>query len=85
MPTQDEVNSPLVYQDVGVGHFELKPEMIRWVQVACPFHGLSSEDPIDHLRSFQRTCGTFKIQGLTADEIKLRLFPLLFKIRLKHG
>ena len=28
MPTQEKINSPLVYQDVGVAHFEIKPKMI---------------------------------------------------------
>ncbi|CAA7013706.1 unnamed protein product [Microthlaspi erraticum] len=40
------------------------------------FHGLPSEDPIDHLDEFDRLCDLTKINGVSEDAIKLRLFPL---------
>ena len=45
--------------------------------ILCPdyLHGLPFEDPNDHLKTFSRVCNTFKIHGLTQDDIKLRLFP----------
>jgi len=33
------------------------------------------EDPLDHLDSFDRLCGLTKINGVTEDMFKLRLFP----------
>ncbi|CAA7033519.1 unnamed protein product [Microthlaspi erraticum] len=40
------------------------------------FHGLPSEDPIDHLDEFDRLCDLTKINGVSEDAIKLRLFPI---------
>ncbi|CAA7035264.1 unnamed protein product [Microthlaspi erraticum] len=40
------------------------------------FHGLPSEDPIDHLDEFDRLCDLTKINGVSEDAIKLRLFPM---------
>ncbi len=56
-------------------NFELRSNMIQWVQQACTFHGLPNEDPNDHLRTFTRICNTIKIRGVKDDDIKLRLIP----------
>ncbi|CAA7045390.1 unnamed protein product [Microthlaspi erraticum] len=37
---------------------------------------LPSEDPIDHLDEFDRLCDLTKINGVSEDAIKLRLFPM---------
>ncbi|KAG7529622.1 hypothetical protein ISN44_Un131g000100 [Arabidopsis suecica] len=39
------------------------------------FHGLPMEDPLDHLDEFERLCGLTKINGVSEDGFKLRLFP----------
>ncbi|XP_018487321.1 uncharacterized protein LOC108857805 [Raphanus sativus] len=39
------------------------------------YHGLALEDPLDHLDNFDRLCGTIKINGVSEDALKLRLFP----------
>ncbi|CAA7047547.1 unnamed protein product [Microthlaspi erraticum] len=49
--------------------------MINLVQNKM-FHGLPSEDPIDHLDEFDRLCDLTKINGVSEDAIKLRLFPM---------
>ena len=33
------------------------------------------EDPLDHLDNFDKLCGTTKINGVSEDAFKLRLFP----------
>ncbi|XP_010468594.1 PREDICTED: uncharacterized protein LOC104748689 [Camelina sativa] len=38
-------------------------------------HGLPMEDPLDHLDQFDMLCGTVKINGISEDAFKLRLFP----------
>jgi len=40
------------------------------------FHGLPMEDLLDHLDEFERPCGLTKINGVSEDGFKLRLFPL---------
>jgi len=39
------------------------------------FHGLPMEDPLDHLDEFERLCSLSKINGVSEDGFKLRLFP----------
>ena len=59
---------------VGDGNFELKPALISMVQ-ASPFCGKSNEDANAHLQHFLEICSTFTIRGVSADAIRLRLFP----------
>jgi len=39
------------------------------------FHGLPMEDPLDHLDEFDKFCNLTKINGVSEDRFKLRLFP----------
>ncbi|XP_010436713.1 PREDICTED: uncharacterized protein LOC104720520 [Camelina sativa] len=59
---------------VEKNHFEIKASLINMVQ-GSKFHGLAMEDPLDHLDQFDRFCGTVKINGISEDAFKLRLFP----------
>ena len=42
---------------------------------ASPFCGKPNEDANAHLQNFLEHCKTVTIQGVTADAIRLRLFP----------
>ncbi|KAG7592857.1 Retrotransposon gag domain [Arabidopsis thaliana x Arabidopsis arenosa] len=55
-------------------NFEIKSSLINMVQ-GSKFHGLSMEDPLDHLDQFDMLCSTVKINGISEDAFKLRLFP----------
>ena len=55
--------------------FELKPVMFQILQTIGKFHGLSSEDPHLHLKSFLRVSDSFRFQGVDKDVIRLSLFP----------
>jgi len=48
------------------------------------FHGLLMEDPLDHLVSFDRLCGLTKINGVTEDMFKLKLFPFSLGDKAHH-
>ena len=60
--------------DVGDMNFELKSSLINMVQ-ASPFCGKPNEDANAHLQNFLVLCKTVTIRGVTADAIRLRLFP----------
>ena len=60
--------------DVGDVNFELKSSLINMVQ-ASPFSGKPNEDANAHLQNFLVLCKTVTIRGVTADAIRLRLFP----------
>ena len=68
--------------DVGDVNFELKSSLINMVQ-ASPFCGKPNEDANAHLQNFLELCKTVTIWGVTADAIRLRLFPfsLLGKVK----
>ena len=60
--------------NIGDMNFELKSSLINMVQ-ASPFCGKPNEDANAHLQNFLELCNTVVIRGVTADVIKLRLFP----------
>ena len=60
--------------DVGGVNFELKSSLINMVQTS-PFCGKPNEDTNAHLQNFLEHCKTVTIRGVTADIIRLRLFP----------
>ena len=68
--------------DVRNVNFELKSSLINMVQ-ASPFCGKPNEDANAHLQNFLELYKTVTIRGITADIIKLCLFPfsLLWKAK----
>ena len=60
--------------DVGDMNFELKSSLINMVQ-ASPLCGKPNEDANTHLQNFLELCKTVTIWGVTADSIRLCLFP----------
>ena len=60
--------------DVGDVNFELKSSLINMVE-ASPFCGKPNEDANAHLQNFLELCKTVTIRGVTADAIRLCLFP----------
>ncbi|AAF67372.1 Hypothetical protein T15F17.d [Arabidopsis thaliana] len=55
-------------------NFEIKSGLISMIQ-GNKFHGLPMEDPLDHLDEFNRLYNLTKINGVSEDGFKLRLFP----------
>ena len=55
-------------------NFEIKSGLISMIQ-SNKFHGLPMEDPLDHLDNFDRLCSLTKINGVSEESFKLRLFP----------
>ena len=53
------------------------------LQMLPTFYGLDRENPYDHLTEFLGICSTIRIQGLTADAIKLLMFPYSLRDKAK--
>ena len=64
-------------------NFEIKSGLISMIQ-GNKFHGLPMEDPLEHLDSFDRLCSLTKINGVTEDGFKLRLFPFSLGDKAQH-
>lgn len=55
-------------------NFDIKLSLLNLVQQKM-FHGLPCENPIHHLDAFDRICNYTKVNGVSEDALKLRLFP----------
>ena len=67
-------------QAINANNFELKPALINMVQ-QNQYRGLAHEDPNVHLATFLEICDTVKMNGVTEEVIRMRLFP--FSLRDK--
>ena len=73
-PRNHNQRNGIVPPPVQNNNFEIKSGLIAMVQ-SNKFHGLPMEDPLDHLNEFDRLCSLTKINGVSEDGFKLRLFP----------
>ena len=78
-PSLNGAESSIVRPTIAANNFEIKPNMIQMVQQNVQFDGLQDEDPNAHLANFLEICDTFKMNGVTEDAIKLRLFPFTLR------
>ena len=72
-------------------NFEIKSGLISMIH-GNKFYGLPMEDPLDHLDEFDRLYNLTKINGVSEDGFKLRLFPFsmgdkahIWEKNLPHG
>nr|GEX02567.1 reverse transcriptase domain-containing protein [Tanacetum cinerariifolium] len=64
----------IVVPDILAENFEIKTGLLSLIQ-ANQFHGFESNNPHDHIRSFNRITSTLKFRNVQNDAIKLMLFP----------
>jgi len=72
--------SSIAHHAVDANNFELKLVLISMVQQSH-FGGTPLEDPNLHLSVCLEVCNTLKLNGVSSDVIRLRLFP--FSLRDK--
>jgi len=82
-PRNHHQRQGIVPPPVQNNNFEIKIGLISMIQ-GNKFHGLPMEDPLDHLDSFDRLCGLTKINGVTEDMFKLRLFSFSLGDKAHH-
>ena len=82
MPNLGDNLSTIVRPNVDANNFEIKPAIIQMIS-QFQFGGLLTEDPNAHLAQFLEICDTFKMNGVSSDAIKLRLFPFSLRDKAK--
>ncbi|KAG8491555.1 hypothetical protein CXB51_014801 [Gossypium anomalum] len=83
-PNLTGTESSIVRPAIATNNFELKPNTIQMIQQFVHFDGLQDEDPNAHLANFLEFYDTFKINGISDDAIRLRLFPFSLRNKAKQ-
>lgn len=65
---------------IAAKNFEIKASTIGMIQNSVQFDGFANEDPHAHLSDFLKICSTFKINYVSNDAIRLRLFPFCLRV-----
>ena len=77
------LNSSIKRPAVDANNFEIKTSFIQFIQ-QNQFAGAPTDNPNDHLNQFLENCDNLKINGVTDDAIRLRLFPHSLRGRAKE-
>ena len=80
LPQASGVTSSIVSPAIEANNFELSPALITFVERE-QFSGHPAENPNVHLRRFLAKCDTIKLNGVSTDAIRLRLFPFSLRDR----
>ncbi|XP_062088447.1 uncharacterized protein LOC133795008 [Humulus lupulus] len=82
-PMFNKLNPGIVRPEIQAPQFELKPVMFQMLQTVGQFSGLPTEDPQLHLRSFLEVSDSFKLQGVSEEALRLKLFPFSLRDRAR--
>jgi len=80
LPQASGITLSIISQVIKANNFELNPALISFVE-RDQFNGYPSNNPNADLRKFLVKCDTIKLNGISADAIRLRLFPFSLRDR----
>jgi len=78
-----EANLCIIAPTIQATNFELKPGLIQMVQQTCQFGGFLHDDSNEHISSFLEICDTKRINSVSPEVIKRKLFPFSLKDKVK--
>jgi len=65
-------------QPIQTCSYRLSPQLISLVQ-SLSFLGEGDENPYQHIRDFEQTCDCLRIEGISNESLRWKLFPFLLK------
>ncbi|KAK4394508.1 hypothetical protein Sango_1605100 [Sesamum angolense] len=74
-PTADGTIHRIAKPNIEANNSEIKPSIIQIIWSSVQFSGLHDEDLNKHLINFLVICDTFKLNGVSNNAVKLRIFP----------
>ncbi|KAK8708357.1 hypothetical protein V6N13_059399 [Hibiscus sabdariffa] len=77
------LNPAVIIPEFEAEHFEVKPVMFNMLHTIGQFRGSPMENARQHLKSFLEIYTSFKIQGVSNDVLKLKLFPYSLRDKAK--
>ena len=77
------IHSAIRMPAIGAATFTIMPATITMMQSSYSFGGSSTEDPNKHIADFLEICETFKINNVSDEAIRLRLFPFSLRDKAK--
>ncbi|XP_073152742.1 uncharacterized protein [Henckelia pumila] len=83
LPSIENARPSIIRPTIAANQFDIKPAIIQMVQNTVQFGGMKIDDPYAHLTNFLEICDTFKMQGVSDDTIRLRLFPFSLRDKAK--
>ncbi|KAL4376899.1 hypothetical protein GQ457_02G027530 [Hibiscus cannabinus] len=70
-----DLNHAVIIPDFEAVHFTLKPVMFDMLNTIWKYGESLNENARQHLKSFLEVCNSFKIQRVSNDVLRMRLFP----------
>ncbi|XP_017239910.2 uncharacterized protein LOC108212703 [Daucus carota subsp. sativus] len=77
--TPNPANCMYKTPEIGAAQYNINPSLIQMVSNSAFEGDIEREDPHRHLERFVQMCGSFRINGVTADQIRLHMFPYSIK------
>ncbi|KAH9698609.1 hypothetical protein KPL71_024069 [Citrus sinensis] len=76
-------HSSIARPTVQANNFEIKSTIIQMIQTSVQFAEMPNDDPNAHIANFLEICDTFKLNGVSHNAIRLRLFPFSLRDKTK--
>ena len=73
-PTGTHLEPPKPSKPIMTSSFEISPKYIEFLQ-KHPFSGEGENNSYTHLREFYRVCDLLRIEGMSDETLKWKLFP----------
>ncbi|KAG8490544.1 hypothetical protein CXB51_013684 [Gossypium anomalum] len=83
-PNLTGTESSIVRPAIAANNLELKPNTIQMIHQFFQFDGWQDENLNTHMANFLEICDTFKINGVSDEAIRLRLFPFSLRNKAKQ-